>query len=404
VRGRGVRGAIGAHVRGFVDDRGTVIVSSYPRILHVAQPTEAGVAAYVATAAADQMTRGWEVVVACPDGGRLAGDMAARGVPWLSWQASRSPGRNIPAEVRGLARLVREVRPDVVHLHSSKAGLAGRLAIRSRIPTLFQPHGWSWLATSGPLTHAVVAWERIAARWTDYFVCVGEGEAQQGHDRGVAGSFAIVRNGVDPIRFAVADDDARRQARRELGLPEQVPLAVCAGRLTRQKGQDMLLGAWPHVTRRLPDAHLVLVGDGDLLPVLRTRAPDQVLFSPGVSDVRPWYAAADVVVIPSRWEGLSLTLLEAMAIGRSVVVNDIPGLTEVVPDQAGERVRMGDCAGLADAIARRLGDPAMAAAEGHAAARHIRSEFDHRTTLDQLAEVTSAVARRAGDPLRRDDA
>jgi glycosyltransferase involved in cell wall biosynthesis len=371
-----------------------VTVPAHPRVLHVAQPTEAGVATYVVTAAADQMARGWDVVVACPDGGRLADDMAVRGVPWRSWRASRSPGRSIPAEVRRLVRLVREVRPDVVHLHSSKAGLAGRLAIRSRIPTLFQPHGWSWLATSGPLKHAVVAWERTAARWTDYFICVGKGEAQQGHDRGLAGSFVIVRNGVDPVRFAVAGDDVRRQARRELGLPEQAPLAVCVGRLTRQKGQDLLLGAWPHVTQRVPAARLVLVGDGDLLPMLRKRAPDGVIFSPGVSDVRPWYAAADVVVVPSRWEGLSLTLLEAMAIGRSVVVSDIAGLAEVVPDQAGERVRMGDSAGLAGAIARRLGDPAMAAAEGRTAARHIRSEFDNRTTFDQLAEITSAVARR----------
>ena len=70
-------------------------------------------------------------------------------------------------ETQRLRRLISQVDPDVVHLHSAKAGLAGRLAVRGTRPTLFQPHGWSWLAARGATARGALAWERLAARWTD---------------------------------------------------------------------------------------------------------------------------------------------------------------------------------------------------------------------------------------------
>jgi len=120
-----------------------------------------------------------------------------------------------------------------------------------------------------------------------------------------------------------------------------------------------------------------------------------VIFSSAVCDVRPWYVAADVVVLPSRWEGLSLILLEAMASGRSVVVSDIAGLAEAVPYRAGARVGVGDVTALADAVTRRLRDPEVAAAEGRFAASYVRAEFDCRITLDHLAAITLVAAGRS---------
>jgi len=88
-------------------------------VLHVAQPTEGGVAAYLAAASADQVARGWDVAVACPDRGWLAGRLAAAGVRRLRWPAGRAPGPASAVETLGLARLIEETAPEVVHLHSS---------------------------------------------------------------------------------------------------------------------------------------------------------------------------------------------------------------------------------------------------------------------------------------------
>jgi glycosyltransferase involved in cell wall biosynthesis len=299
-------------------------------VLHAVQPTDAEVAGYVAAVAADQLARGWRVVVACPGGGRLAAELTAYGVPRLHWPAIRSPGADTVPETRRLGQVIRAVRPDVVHLHSAKAELVGRLALRGARPTLFQPHGWSWLAVRGAAARATLAWERVAARWTDMVVCVGEGEAALARHRQVDARHVVVRNGVDLARFTPTGEQTRAATRDRLGMGAEVPLSVCVGQVTRQKGQDALLAAWPQVRRRCPGAELCIVGDGSLLPTLRCWAPLGVRFVPPVTDPRPWYAAADVVVLPSRWEGLSLTLLEALASGCPVVVSDIPGLAEAI--------------------------------------------------------------------------
>ena len=361
-------------------------------VLHVAQPRDGGVARYVMAAALDQIARGWSVAVACPDGGRLAGDLAGAGLARLRWPAVRSPGPASMAETLRLRALIERRRPDVVHLHASKAGLAGRLGPRRRVPVLFQPHGWSWLAVDGALRSASLAWERAAARRTDLILCVGEAEAEQGRAHGVRGRYAVVHNGVDLDRFRPAGDGARAEARARLGIPGGAPLAICVGRLTRQKGQDVLLAGWPEIRRRCPDARLALVGDGDLRPALQSISAPGLTFAGAVDDVRDWLAAADVVVLPSRWEGLSLTVLEAFAVGRSVVVSDVPGLAEVVTPDIGARVAPGDPGALADAVALRLLSRPLARSEGAAAARHA-AHFDQRLTYERLAAETAAVVQ-----------
>ena len=263
------------------------------RVLHVSQPNAGGVAVYVAQAAGDQRRRGWKVAVACPPGGDLPERCSAAGVPWFPWPAERAPGPRTVLESRRLRRLVRSFAPDVVHLHSAKAGLAGRLGRRPRgVPTVFQPHGWSWLAATGRQRLVSRCWERLAARWTDALVCVGDGELREGVRAGVQGPYRLVRNGVDLRRFEPADADDRVTARARLRLPAGVPLAVCIGRATRQKGQDVLLTAWPQVVERCPPARLAIVGDGEDTAALKRRQAPGVLFVPAVDDPRTWLAAA----------------------------------------------------------------------------------------------------------------
>ncbi|HEX6872152.1 MAG TPA: glycosyltransferase [Micromonosporaceae bacterium] len=357
----------------------------------MSQPTEAGVASYVSSVSADQAERGWRVVVACPDGGRLAGELARRGIDRELWPAGRAPDLRCALEVARLRRLIDRLGPDVIHLHSSKAGLAGRLAARGQPPTLFQPHGWSWLAAPPGLARASCAWERLAAQWTARFVLVGPGEVRHAGEQGLRGRFSIVRTGIDLAWFRPAGDGDRERARRGLGLSTAAPLAVCVGRVTRQKGQDLLLAAWPGVRVAIANAQLAIVGGGELAAP-RANAPAGVIFAGDVADTRPWYDAADLVVLPSRWEGMPLTLLEALATGRSVVASDVPGIAEELPAGAGVLVRIGDLAGLASAIRARLGDPDLARREGAVAAAYAQAEVDVRRSHDRLAALTMQVA------------
>ena len=360
------------------------------RVVHITQPTDYGVAGYVADLVAGQAERGWEVTVACPAEGALPAMVVDRGAQHVPWAATRHPGPTVAAEVAALRRLLSVTRPDVVHLHSSKAGLVGRAAIRGARPTIFQPHAWSFLTGPAPIRSAARRWERWASRWCDAIVCGSRGEQRRGVRAGIDGRWHVVPNAIDLRRFHFAGTAERGDARRGLGLGD-IPLVVCVGRLCAQKAQDVLLEGWPAVRRRVRTAQLVLVGDGPDRAVIEQRRVSGVQLVGRQQDVRPWLWAADVVVQPSRYETMALSMLEAMASGRSVVATDIEGAKEAMGDgadePAGALVRPGDAAGLAAALACRLERPDLAAAEGQAGRRRVAA----RHNLDTLTAGIDAV-------------
>ncbi|MFE9426071.1 glycosyltransferase [Kitasatospora sp. NPDC006697] len=360
-------------------------------ILHVSQPVDGGVARVVADLVRGQRAQGHRVLVACPPGGRLGPQALAAGAELLEWPARRSPGPSVPAETARLRRLVRQAGPDLVHLHSAKAGLAGRLAVRGRRPTVFQPHAWSFAAATGGLAEVSARWERYATRWATSVLCVSEQERGDGEAAGVLADYTVVPNGVDLAHYAPAE---RRAARLSLGLDLSVPLAVCVGRLCRQKGQDLLLSAWPAVARRVPTAQLALVGGGPDAAALAAQAralpePYRVRLTGDVTDPRPWLAAADLVVLPSRWEGMALAPLEAMAMGRPVLLADVPGAREQLPPQDREPglIPPEDPAALTNALAAALADPLDCARRGAAARAWVAERHDIRTVIGRVSEL-----------------
>ncbi|EPH40400.1 glycosyltransferase [Streptomyces aurantiacus] len=365
--------------------------SPAPRVLHVSQPVDGGVARVVTDLVRAQRAAGMDVHLACPDGGTLA--RSAAPVPVHPWAAARSPGPGLRSEVRDLAEVVYAVRPTLVHAHSAKAGLAARVAVRGRVPTVFQPHAWSFEAVDGSLALLARTWERHAARWTARTLCVSEAERDTGRRAGIAGPCSVVPNGVDPEHFVPADP---RAARARLLFPDHVadaPLVVCVGRLCRQKGQDVLLRAWAEVAAGLPGARLVLVGDGPDATALRAQAHSlalgSVTFAGAADDVASWYQAADVVVLPSRWEGMALAPLEAMACARAVLLTDVDGARESLPaaHHAHALVPSEDPAALAAALTVLLRDPALRDALGGRGRAHVLDHHDARRTAAAVEAV-----------------
>ncbi|MDJ0340347.1 glycosyltransferase family 4 protein [Streptomyces sp. H10-C2] len=364
-------------------------------VLHLVQPVDGGVARVVTDLVRAQVRDGVRAVVACPPVGGLAADAAAVGAEVVPWAAGRSPGPRLPQEIRHAGRLIRQIRPDLVHAHSAKAGLAGRLAVRGRLPTVFQPHAWSFEAVGGATAHAALRWERWAAGWATRVLCVSESERRTGESAGVRARWAVIPNGVDLDRFTPRSgtEDRARDLRTSLpalsGLPPAAPLVVCVGRLCPQKGQDLLLRAWPEITARLPDARLVLVGDGPDRDRLHRTAPEGVLFAGATRDSVPWYRAADVVVQPSRWEGMALSPLEAMACGRPVVMTDVNGARESLPPGQERHclVPPGDRGALVQALLGLLTDPGLRTTVAGRALTHVRTTYDVRRTTTSVADL-----------------
>ena len=370
--------------------------SEAPRILHVSMPTTEGVAGVVVGYVRDQVARGWAVTVACPSDGWLGARAREAGAQVIAWEATRNPGPRLPRELRALRRVVAETRPDVVHLHSAKAGLVGRLVVRERVPTLFQPHAWSFLAVTGPMRWVTRTWERFGQRWTTELVCVSRGEREAGEAAGISAAVSVTPNGVDLDHFLPVQDRERRAARQRLGL-EDAPTVVCVGRLAPQKGQRDLLDAWGEVRRQVPTARLVLVGDGPDRDVLIERASQEsgVSLAGARPDVTTWLAAADVVVAPSHWEGMAIAPLEAMASARSVVATTAAGMTDSVPPGAGSLVEVGDLDDLAHRLVERLLDPVLASTEGATGRAHVEAHHDVNASTRDVARVSLRLYRRA---------
>ncbi|MER5551842.1 glycosyltransferase family 4 protein [Streptomyces sp. NPDC002793] len=360
-------------------------------VLHLVQPVDGGVARVVTDLVAEQVRAGLRPVVACPPEGPLAAGASDAGARVYAWPAERAPGPRLGQEIRTANRLIRACAPDVIHTHSAKAGLAGRLAVRGRIPTVFQPHAWSFEALEGRAAGLAMVWERFGARWSHRIVCVSESERRAGQRAGITARWSVIHNGIDLGRFRPAREGAAASARASLpllrGIPPDAPLVVCVGRLSRQKGQDVLLRAWR--TASVDGARLVLVGDGPYADDLRRTAPPGVLFTGASPDVRPWIHAADLLVLPSRWEGMALAPLEAMACGTPVLLTDVNGARESLPPCQLPHclVPPEDPDALAAALTTLLSDPVLRAELGRTAQSRTRADFDVTRTAGAVLRL-----------------
>ena len=352
------------------------------RVLHVAQPTVGGVASYVQQLAGACRDAGLETAVACPRGGELPGWAEANGVEWIEIALQRSPTVRDARRIAELRRLM--AGGDVVHLHSAKAGAVGRIAaatMRRPPVVVFTTHGWGW-HVGGRLEPAYRGFERFAASHADVTVAVSDENAAEG--RGVLGARAaanlrVITNGVDVDRFRPDGPAAERTDR---------PLITCVGRLTEAKGQTVLIRAFADL--RDTGATLRLVGEGDAKHELRSlaaeaRVDDRIEWAGNSAAPEQEYRAADVVVVPSRWDGLSLVLLEAMACGAAIVATTVPG--SAAARGAGALVPPDDPAALGQAIRSLLEDDARREVLGRSARGHAVTLFTASRTTAMTLEL-----------------
>ena len=352
----------------------------------VSQPTVAGVAQCVMDWSIGLRQRGWNVIVACPGDGWLATRLMDSEVDVRRWDAVRSPVRGLPTESTRLTTIVEQTDPDIVFLHGSKAGLIGRWVLRGRLPTAFAPHSWSFEAVTGAVSWAALQWERLAAKWTRLFVCVSEAEQSLGQRSGVSGEYLVARNGIDLEAVQWFSDQDRNSLRGDLDIPPTTQALVCVGRICPQKGQDVLLHAWPEVAT--DDRTLTFVGGGPDLALLSGTNNDPRVRFLGDSDrveALRWMTAADLVVLPSRWEGMALVPLESMAVGTPVIASDVNGMREAVSANVGQLVRPEDPRALAAAIRDWLDNAGPDVRK--ASRRHVEDGFDIQKTISTIDDA-----------------
>jgi glycogen synthase len=303
-------------------------------------------------------------------------------------------------------------RPDVVHAHDwlvthpaiALADFLGVPLVATMHATEAGRHS-GWL--SQPLNqqiHSVEWW--LANRADALITCSAAMRAEVAHLFEVS-EISVIHNGISPRGWRPSPASVRSARARHS--PDGAPVVVYFGRLEWEKGVHDLLAALPRVRRAFPGTRLVVAGQGRQGSALveqsrKLRVRRSVDFVGHLSDrsLVALLAAADVVVLPSRYEPFGIVALEAAAAGAPLVASSAGGLAELVVDGVtGLSVTPGDVEGIASAVRAVLGDPAGAARRARAAKARLSSEFDWAGIAAQTAEVYAAAEVRDRPPLGR---
>ncbi len=301
-----------------------------------------------------------------------------------------------------LFRLMRRMRPTIVHTHTAKAGMLGRLAAKlAGVPIVVHTfHGHVFHSYFSPRkTRIFLAIERFLTKFTTAIITVSPKQRQEilGYGIGRPDQVQAIDLGLELRRF-VENTPRAGQLRRELSIHSQTPLIGIVGRLVPVKNHRLFLEAAQRVIKRNSEAHFAIFGDGELRNDLERYAADLKLtahvhflgFRPNSPEM---FADLDVAALSSLNEGTPVTLIEAMAAGKPVVSTDIGGVGDVVADGvSGFLVPSQDAAALADALLRLLALPAgERAAMGQAGRERVYPKYDVSTLTQNIEQLYASL-------------
>lgn len=299
-----------------------------------------------------------------------------------------------------LASVYRQGQFDIVWTHTSKGGFVGRAASRlAPVPTVIHTvHGFAFHERTGPVpTWCYSRLESIASRWCDHIVTVTEFHRSWAVSLGIAspGKITAIPNGIAQSRISAEGD--RSTLRRDLGISDSERVILSVGRLVEGKGLVYLIDAFKTVqTSSDVPSVLLIAGDGPERGALEERVrlsglSSKVRFLGFRSDVGNLYELCDLVVLPSEREGLSITLLEAMAAGKQVIASDLGGNREALAE-TGMLVPPGNSSALAQAIQRCMTDVDAMRKCGLQARKRYEALYTEQRMLRSYADLFSGFA------------
>lgn len=367
------------------------------KIVHVITRSDApgGAQAHVRDLSAALLASGHEVTVLVGGSGPFLDQLRAERIPFRTLRHLVHPLR--PGEDWAALREIRanlaSLAPDIVATHSSKAGWLGRLAGRSLgIPTVFTAHGWAF--TEGvpqPARHFYLLAEKGASLLSSRIITVSEYDRSLAIRLGVAppGRLTVVYNGVPDIPRSLLADPA--------GQPVKL---VMVARFSPPKDQGILIRSLAQLVDL--DWSLDLVGEGEGRPqaeqlVRELGLQRRVSFLGERMDVAALLSQAQLLVLTTDWEGLPLSILEAMRAGLPVVASDVGGVREAVTDgETGFLVPRRDEISLSRTLRRLIREPELRAACGAAGHERYKARFTFQRMVESTLEVYRAVMPRTG--------
>jgi glycosyltransferase involved in cell wall biosynthesis len=328
--------------------------------------------------------------------GSLIEEARAQGIPLTimpNLVRQVSPLNDFKALI-ALTRVMRQGEYTIVHTHSSKAGILGRLAARlAGVPLIVHSvHGWSFHDYMPSITRRIyILVERWIARFTDVIIVVTVKDIEKGLQAGSGHreQYHLIRSAIPLDEFDPRRAD-RVMSRRQLGLPLNAPVIGTIGRFSAQKNPLDWVRVAGSVGHARPEARFIMVGDGPLRPQVEALIIQEGLAGRAIltglrRDASQLLAAMDIFMLTSLWEGLPRTIPEAQAMGLQVVANRADGTTEAIQDGLnGYLCTPGNLEDMASRVITLLDDPALRAVMGQHGRSEAVTEFDLRKMIEGI--------------------
>ena len=322
-----------------------------------------------------------------------------RGIKVMIFTMEReiSPISDLWSILKMTKAIIRE-EPDIVHTHSSKAGIIGRTAARLAgiAKIAHTPHVFPFEMGVGKFKRRVYLFlEKIVAKWTTLLIAVSNAERDTALENGLfsAGRTAVNANGIDPELWRVDDSGGQENLRKQAGIPNDVFVVGMVGRFMPQKGHRVLLAAAVILLKRRNDIHFSLVGDGELKNEIRdmiisNKIEKNFHFSEQTDTIKSYYAVFNCLVLPSLWEGCPFTAMEAMVMGVPVIASSVGGTCEIIEDRvSGMLIPPADPGALADAIEKLCEDRRLRESLSEKGRQRILDNFLLADSIKRLEEI-----------------
>lgn len=311
------------------------------KVLHITQATIGGTLEYLKLFFNNIDKNNYEVALICPSYGPMKEEIEKLGIKVYVVEMSREI--NVKNDIRSffeLKKMIKKLNPDIVHLHSSKAGVLGKLAsYLNKKPCVYNAHGWAFsMDVSMKKKKVYAAIERYTSVFCSKIVNISNYEYKLAKEYNIASEdkMVTIHNGIDINKFNNFKYD-RSKILEELNIPDDSFIVGMVARISEQKDPIKFVEVAKDLCSKLDNAYFILVGDGELkkdieLMIKKHNIESKVKITGWVNDVNKYISVFDVAILTSKWEGFGLVLTEYMAASKPIVASNVGGIPELIED------------------------------------------------------------------------
>ncbi|KYH28018.1 MULTISPECIES: glycosyltransferase family 4 protein [Clostridium] len=379
------------------------------KVLHITQATIGGTLEYIKLFFNNTDKSKFQVELACPSYGPMKKQVEELGIKVHDVYMKRQI--SLISDLRAclqLIKLVKKIKPDIIHIHSSKAGVLGRIAAYvTGVPCIYNAHGWSFsMNISNKKKKFYATIERICAKLTKKIINISDYEQQLAIQYNIApkSKMITIYNGIDVDKYNGKFD--KNTILSELNIPKDAFIVGMVGRLAKQKSPETFLKIAERISMLVKNSFFILVGDGELRKdveksIVEKGLTNKVKITGWTNEVAEYISVFDIGILTSKWEGFGLVLAEYMASGKPIVASNVGGIPTVIENNRnGILVDSNDIDGFVDGILKIKNNKELRDSFITNSYKDVREKFDIRRVVREHEELYIKIIKNSTELLQ----